>query len=239
VNYWLIIPAAGSGRRFGAAKQHASLAGATVLDWALRPFVGDLRCRGGAVVMSPGDEERGALRARLPARFDIVDGGAQRAQSVLHGLDALPAAADDWVLVHDAARPCLSTDDLGRLLEQAPAGAGGLLAVPVADTVKQAGTPSDHPRVAATLPRETLWLAQTPQMFRRGALRAALGAALAAGRLPTDEAQAMEWQGARPVLVEARDANPKLTTAADLWWAEALLKKRSRMEHTPTRAGDP
>jgi 2-C-methyl-D-erythritol 4-phosphate cytidylyltransferase len=248
VNYWLIIPAAGSGRRFGAAKQHAPLAGATVLDWALRTFLGDSRCRGGVIALSPGDAERGALRARLPTRFNIVDGGAQRAQSVLQGLDALRAQSEDWVLVHDAARPCLSVDDLERLLSQAPAGEGGLLAAPVADTVKQAMTPAPAtagagapadlrrvdtalPRVATTLPRETLWLAQTPQMFRHGALRSALAGALAAGRMPTDEAQAMEWRGAQPALVEARDGNPKVTTNADLWLAEVLLKKRSHVDH--------
>jgi 2-C-methyl-D-erythritol 4-phosphate cytidylyltransferase len=231
IDYWLVIPAAGSGRRFGGApKQHAALAGATVLQWALRPFLADARCRGGAVVMAADDAQRRALRSRLPTRFDIVDGGAERVHSVLQGLAALAAPADDWVLVHDAARPCLSAADLERLLLAAGASSGGgLLAVPTSDTVKLAAQlDADAPRVSVTtLARDTLWLAQTPQMFRYGALRAALLAALAAGRVPTDEAQAMEWSGVQPLLVEAREGNPKVTTATDLVLAEALLQTRA------------
>jgi 2-C-methyl-D-erythritol 4-phosphate cytidylyltransferase len=152
----------------------------------------------------------------------------------MNGRRALGArAADtDWVLVHDAVRPCLSAADLARLLQSAAVAAdGALLAVPVADTVKQvrppgAGASAETLRCAATIPRDSLWLAQTPQMFRLGPLRAALERALDAGRIPTDEAQAMEWEGVAALLVRALDHNIKVTSAADLGLAQAILAAR-------------
>ncbi len=150
---------------------------------------------------------------------------------MLNGLKALEsrASGSDWVLVHDAARPCLSAADLARLLScagEAPDGA--LLAVRSADTVKQAygAVPGQPCRCELTLPRELLWLAQTPQMFRYEPLCIALARARASGRVPTDEAQAMEWQGVSAQLVEARDSNIKVTSAADLALAQAILDAR-------------
>ena len=231
MRYWLVMPAAGAGRRFGGAKQFAALHERTVLELAMQPFIDDVQCQGGAIALSPGEPRRQELRELLPARFDFIDGGQTRAQSVLNGLAALAARADerDWVLVHDAARPCLSAGDLARLVAQGADGPGALLAVPVADTVKQAeartaGAPA---RCAATLSRESLWLAQTPQMFHLGALRAALEQALSSGRTPTDEAQAMEWQGVAATLVEARDSNIKVTGTSDLLLAQAILQARA------------
>lgn len=232
MHYWLVMPAAGSGRRFGTPKQQAPLATRTVLELALQPFIDDAQCRGGSLALSPAHEGRAELAQRLGPRFQCIEGGAERAHSVLRALQALErAAAEDWVLVHDAARPCLSTADLRRLLAagaQHPVGA--LLAVPLADTLRRA---ADRPvaaagtaESAATLSREGLWLAQTPQMFRYQRLRSALEAALQAGRLPTDEAQAMEWQGHAALLVEARDPNPKITKPCDLTIAAAILSAR-------------
>lgn len=225
------MPAAGMGRRFGGAKQFAALSERTVLELALQPFVDDASCQGGAVALSVDEPRRAQLAALVPQRIALIDGGATRAHSVLNGLLALEtrAAAIDWVLVHDAARPCLSSADLARLLAGADGSDGALLAAPVADTVKQArpaaaaGTPV---QCQATIPRESLWLAQTPQMFRLGALRAALELALAEGRMPTDEAQAMEWRGVSARLIEARDSNIKVTKAADLTLARAILRAR-------------
>jgi 2-C-methyl-D-erythritol 4-phosphate cytidylyltransferase len=234
MRYWVVMPAAGAGRRFGSAKQYAPLAGSTVLETALRLFVGDERCAGGSLVLAEQDPHREALAARLAPRFRIVAGGAERVHSVCNGLSALSerAAPADWVLVHDAARPCLSHADLTRLLEHAAEGeVGALLAMPVADTVKRASRA--HPgnaRIVETLPRDSLWLAQTPQMFRLDALRAALEHAIGARRTPTDEAQAMEWQGSPARLVAARDSNFKITNAADLALAEAILAARSRQQ---------
>jgi 2-C-methyl-D-erythritol 4-phosphate cytidylyltransferase len=133
------------------------------------------------------------------------------------------ANRDDWVLVHDAARPCLPRSDLDRLLgELATHSVGGLLATPAADTLKRADAARD---VQQTVDRAGLWRALTPQMFRYGRLCEALDRAHAAGRIPTDEAQAIEWLGDHPKLVEGAAANLKITSAADLAIAAALLKE--------------
>jgi 2-C-methyl-D-erythritol 4-phosphate cytidylyltransferase len=145
---------------------------------------------------------------------------------VLSGLEALAdrAAADDWVLVHDAARPCLSTAEIEALFSEiGDDPVGGLLALPLADTLKRA---DDEHRVAATVPRAGLWRALTPQMFRYGLLREALAAAVAAGVAVTDEAAAMERAGHRPALVAGSGANLKVTTPEDLALAEAVLRAR-------------
>jgi 2-C-methyl-D-erythritol 4-phosphate cytidylyltransferase len=150
-----------------------------------------------------------------------VTGGAQRCDSVRHALAALDASDRDWVLVHDAARPCLAGSDLNALLGTlAEDEVGGLLAVPLSDTLKRSGAAQ---RVVETPSRESLWRALTPQMFRLGLLRPALQAAHAAGREPTDEAQAVEWYGQAPRLVVGRADNLKVTIPADLALAAAVL----------------
>jgi 2-C-methyl-D-erythritol 4-phosphate cytidylyltransferase len=145
---------------------------------------------------------------------------------VLNGLEALAdrAAAEDWVLVHDAARPCLPAADVEALFEQLEQDAvGGLLALPLADTLKRV---DDQHRVADTVPRDGLWRALTPQMFRYGLLSTALAAAIDSGEHVTDEAAAMELAGHRPALVAGSGANLKVTTPADLALAEAVLRAR-------------
>jgi 2-C-methyl-D-erythritol 4-phosphate cytidylyltransferase len=217
------MPAAGVGRRFGAErpKQYAPLLGRTVIEWALTPFLADPRCAGAVVVLARDDPYWAAI---APPTVLVAGGGQERSHSVRNGLAALAgrASPEDWVLVHDAARPCLPRQDLDRLLgELAGHAVGGLLATPAADTLKR----SDASReVQETVDRAGLWRALTPQMFRHGRLCAALDAAHAAGRIPTDEAQAMEWLGDRPRLVEGAAANLKVTGAADLAIAAALLK---------------
>ena len=190
MRYWLVMPAAGAGRRFGGAKQFAALHERTVLELALQPFIDDPQCVGGSIALSAGEPRREELARRLPARFETTEGGGTRAHSVLNALAALAARAaeSDWVLVHDAAR---------------------------------------------ALSRDSLWLAQTPQTFRLGALRAALEQALSSGRMPTDEAQAMEWQGVSARLIEARDTNIKVTGAADLLLAQAILQARAAGKDLP------
>jgi 2-C-methyl-D-erythritol 4-phosphate cytidylyltransferase len=227
--YWLVMPAAGASRRFGggAAKQYAPLAGGTVLERALQLFAEDADCLGIALALSPAALADPALRDRLAAKVLVVSGGERRCDSVLAALTALAAraAAEDWVLVHDAARPCLSAGDLRRLVRAGAAHPhGALLAAPVTDTLKRADAALGS---EATLDRTALWRALTPQMFRYGPLCAALRAALAADREPTDEAQAMEWQGARPLLVAAEDSNLKITSRQDLELATAILAARS------------
>ena len=223
MHYWLVMPAAGIGRRFGAErpKQYAPLRGRTVIEWALAPFLRDARCAGAMVALAADDPY---WREIAPAGVLSAPGGAERSHSVRNALAALAprAQAQDWVLVHDAARPCLPDADLERLVaELAGHPVGGLLATPAADTLKRADAAGC---VVETVDRTGLWRALTPRMFRYGLLCSALDAAHAAGRIPTDEAQAVEWLGMRPALVAASTANVKITRAADLTLAAALLE---------------
>jgi len=234
MRYWLVMPAAGSGRRFrerdpasaaDVPKQYAPLLGRTVIEWALAPFASDPRCVGVVVALAPDDRHWPAIAPRAGANKEVIvaPGGSQRAHSVRGGLAALSARAAeaDWVLVHDAARPCLSRSDLERLLTEGEGHpVGAVLAAPVADTLKAC---ADDGGIERTVERAGLWRALTPQMFRYGALCAALDAAIGAGRSPTDEAQALEWAGARPLAVRGSAANLKITTTADLAIAAALL----------------
>ncbi|MDE2263871.1 MAG: 2-C-methyl-D-erythritol 4-phosphate cytidylyltransferase [Gammaproteobacteria bacterium] len=227
MRYWLVMPAAGVGRRFGAdrPKQYAPLCGRTVIEWALAPFLADPRCAGTVVALGADDPYWPSI---APATVLVAPGGQERSHSVRNGLAVLSdrAKPDDWVLVHDAARPCLPRQDLERLLADLAAHpVGGLLATPAADTLKRA----DGARhVQQTVDRAGLWRALTPQMFRYGRLCEALDRAHAAGRTPTDEAQAIEWLGDAPRLIEGAAANLKITSAADLAIAAALLKDSDR-----------
>ncbi len=222
VEYWLVVPAAGSGRRMGAdaPKQYLTLAGATVLEHALAPFLADARCRGVVVALAAADARWESLPVARHAKVRTVPGGAERRDSVLAGLAALReqgAAAADWVLVHDAARPCLARADLERLLAALPdAPDGALLAVPVADTLKRA---DEAGRSAGTVDRRGLWRALTPQ----AAPLALLGDALAAAPGATDEASALEAVGRRPRLVPGAATNVKVTEPADLEFARLVL----------------
>lgn len=230
MRYALVIPAAGAGRRFGGPpKQYAALAGATVVAHSLAPFLADPRCAAIAVALAAGDS-----RWRDPgvAKLRTLTGGGERARSVALALESLSAdfGDGDWVMVHDAVRPCVTRTEIDALAAIAVEGSpGGILAVPLADTLKQSqegGDPDGPPVSARTVPREQLWRALTPQMFRLGELRAALAAAAAAGRTPTDEAQAIEWAGGAPRLVMGDARNIKITTPADLALAGAILAAR-------------
>jgi 2-C-methyl-D-erythritol 4-phosphate cytidylyltransferase len=224
MKYWLVMPAAGIGRRFGAdrPKQYAPLCGRTVIEWALNPFLTDSRCAGTVVAIAEDDPY---WKEIAPPSVLVTAGGRERSHSVRNGLTALAdrVGGDDWVLVHDAARPCLPRQDLDRLLMNlADHPVGGLLATPAADTLKRADSSLE---VQETVDRVGLWRALTPQMFRYARLCEALDRVHAAGRLPTDEAQAIEWLGEHPKLVEGAAANLKITSAADLAIAAALLKE--------------
>jgi 2-C-methyl-D-erythritol 4-phosphate cytidylyltransferase/2-C-methyl-D-erythritol 2,4-cyclodiphosphate synthase len=223
VQYWLVMPAAGTGRRFGGStpKQYLSLAGRSVIEHALAPFLEDARCRGVVVALDAGDSTFETLSLSRDARLRRVRGGDHRCDSVRNALAAVTDGEDAWVLVHDAARPCVTRAEVDALLAGCEHDvAGGLLAVPMADTLKRT---DESQRVLKTAPREGLWRALTPQMFRLGLLRRALQAAHDAGRQPTDEAQAVEWLGEFPRLVAGNPGNLKITTAADLALAAALL----------------
>lgn len=223
---WAVVPAAGSGRRFGAElpKQYALIDGRPLLRWTLERLAAMPQVGGLMVVLAADDPHWPGWDAISGKPLLTAIGGAERADSVLSGLRALPAevADDDFALVHDAARPCVRPDDIVRLIEQAGAGEGGLLAAPVRDTLKRS---IDGRAVEQTVPRSELWRALTPQMFRRGALVRALEDAIAQGRQPTDEAQAIEWSGGRPLLVEGAEDNLKVTTARDLALAAWLFQR--------------
>jgi 2-C-methyl-D-erythritol 4-phosphate cytidylyltransferase len=226
LRYRLIMPAAGSGQRFGSElpKQYMPLARSTVIECALAPFLADARCVQLIVALATDDARFAALPAAREPRVHRVTGGARRCDSVLSALDAVTAAQDEWVLVHDAARPCVTRAEIDALLDAAQGDAvGALLAQPLADTLKRGDSLG---RVVDTPPREALWRAQTPQAFRLGPLRLALRAARAANRTPTDEAQAMEWQGQRARLVTGSALNLKITAATDLALAAMLLAQR-------------
>jgi 2-C-methyl-D-erythritol 4-phosphate cytidylyltransferase len=236
MRYFAVIPAAGSGRRFSSSipKQYAALCAATVIEHALAPFENDPDCAGLVVAIAPDDTWWPAIAARRSRLIEGIIGGAQRAHSVRNALRALTSRVrdDDWIMVHDAARPCLSISDLQLLKRELAAHpVGGLLAVPLADTLKRAlepGTNAAH--VEATVDRGGLWRAVTPQVFRCGVLLRALEAALDAQRIPTDEAQALEWAGQRPRLIAGRADNIKVTTADDLALAAAILSARGPRE---------
>lgn len=225
---WVVVPAAGRGARFGGEipKQYLEVDGQPLIGHTLRALCAHGGIDGAIVVLAQDD-------TRWPGWSTIGDkpivtcvGGSERADSVLAGLAALPDSVrpDEFVLVHDAARPNVQSEDLDRLLEfgrNDPVGA--ILAAPVRDTLKRAG---DDGGIDGTESRELLWRAFTPQLFRRLQLTRAMEAAREAGISVTDEAMAMERQGLRPLLIEGREDNLKVTTEADLALFEFLLTRR-------------
>jgi 2-C-methyl-D-erythritol 4-phosphate cytidylyltransferase len=228
--YFGLIVAAGTGSRLGgsAPKQYQPLAGRTMLHHAVRGLLGAREIETVFVVLAPGDElfHRHDWSGFGDRVAPLYCGGSSRRDSVLNGLVAASSAVDpeDWMLVHDAARPCLAQEDLRRLIDVVSGEeTGGILAVPVADTLKRADADQ---RIVATETRAGLWQAQTPQMFRHGVLLRALEQAAEMTAEVTDEASAVESMGLRPRLVEGRTTNLKVTYAADLELAELILRSR-------------
>lgn len=223
---WCVVPAAGRGARFGGAipKQYLPLAGKPLILHTLERLAAHPRIAGLMVVLAAKDPlwpKLGSANGK-PVRTAI--GGSERGDSVLAGLRALPDSVGDadFVLVHDAARPCVRYEDLGRLITAGTQAGGALLAAPLRDTLKRA---DGNGRSIATESREARWRALTPQMFRRGELTLALERARAQGAVVTDEAMAMERIGILPLLVEGAEDNIKVTTAADFALAEFLLTR--------------
>ena len=226
---WAVLPAAGTGSRMGGdlPKQYMEVAGATLLEHSLRALLDCKQLAGVVVALHANDSRAAALPIFQDPRVQTVNGAEQRSGSVLAGLDALAdrAASQDWVLVHDAARPCLRSEDVVMLMETVIAsGTGGILAERIVDTVKQA---SDDALVLRTLDRTALWRAQTPQMFRFNELRRALGQAQERGLVVTDEASAMELAGYPVQLIAASTGNIKVTIPADLPLAAWYLQARA------------
>jgi 2-C-methyl-D-erythritol 4-phosphate cytidylyltransferase/2-C-methyl-D-erythritol 2,4-cyclodiphosphate synthase len=238
---WAIVPAAGRGERFASSgthnlpKQYTPLLGSSVLEWSLRALLAEPRIHAIVVVLAAGDSHWPHVAAKLNSpKLLTTIGGAQRQDSVMNGLELLAsrAAADDWILVHDAARPCLSSSDIGALADALPnksgdnksgddasAVNGAVLAAPIVDTVKR-----ELPGGVETVDRAGLWRALTPQVFAFAPLRRALQDAARAGVAVTDEAQAMERIGIRASLVGGSPFNIKVTRPEDLGVAAGILK---------------
>jgi len=225
------MPCAGSGSRAGVAtpKQYVPLAGVPMVVHTMRAFSGLPQMGQGVLVVSPDDSEIADVFAQNPQQHFVISrtGGATRAQSVLAGLRHLQTKGvtdNEWVMVHDAARCLITTALIEALWLTCQSDAvGGLLALPVPDTLKIA----HQDRVESTLPRSGKWLAQTPQMFRMGNLVQAL---LQVGDQVTDESGAIEAMGLQPLLVAAAAFNFKVTYAEDLPLAQAMLISRQAIE---------
>lgn len=219
----VIVPAAGRGDRMGDSKpkQYRELNGKPMLQHVLEMLLA-LGPKQLVVPIAPNDTAFDALPASAGCR--AVEGAGSRSGSVRNGLAALHIGDDDWVMVHDAARPCVAANDIARLIEDVgDDSVGGILAVPVVETVKRS---EDGVRIDATVARDGLWLAQTPQLFRYGLLARALASATNEGLEVTDEASAIEWLGFSPRLVEGSRENIKVTTPDDVALAEYFLRCR-------------
>ena len=228
--FWCVVPAAGVGSRMNAVvpKQYLQLHGKTVIEHTLSRLCRHPHISGVVVAISAGDEHWQQLDLSGYNNIHVAEGGAERCHSVLNGLQLLSGFADenDWVLVHDAARPCIHHNDLSHMIDvirDHPV--GGLLGLPVADTMKRT---SGDDEVLETVNREHLWRALTPQMFRLGQLQQALQTALDDGFLVTDDASAIEHIGLKPLMLAGRGDNIKITRPEDLSLAEMYLAQQEK-----------
>lgn len=225
--YFAVVPAAGSGTRMGGnmPKQYLSLMGKPVLQYVLESLL-RIKCLERVVVaLAPADPYWHKLEISGHPKIATTMGGRERADSVLNGLRALKTVAheQDFVLVHDAARPCLRLEDALRLITTlAEDPVGGILALPSVDTLKEV----EQGKIACTLDRHKIWRALTPQLFRYGLLLEALNAACQAGLQVTDESQAVERAGYKPKIIEGSPDNLKITRPEDLDLAEFYLQRR-------------
>ena len=227
--HWVVVPAAGSGRRMAGSqpKQYLPLAGLPVITHSLVRLHRAVQPSAIVVALRAGDDDWPQIN-KPDCNIITVEGGDERSDSVLNGLIALAdlAAADDWVWVHDAARPCVRIDDMLKLKQQIRDHAvGGLLALQVTDTVKQADA---QQHAVGTVDRSNLWRALTPQVFRYGLLHEALQYARHENLVITDDAQAVELSGHKPLLVEAHADNIKITRQEDLPLAELYLRLQDK-----------
>lgn len=224
--YWIIVPAAGVGARMGAScpKQYLPLIGKTVIEHTLERLLALPNIAGIYLVLGVDDNYWNDLSLAQNNRIHRVAGGAERCDSVLNALQQLQdiASPNDWVLVHDAARPCIHAQSILQLIEQVKNHpVGGILGVPVSDTLKQV----NNSIIDSTVDRRLLWQAQTPQMFRLRLLRDCLQRGLAEGKLITDESSALESYGYQPLMVQGRSDNIKITRPEDLAIAAMLLQQ--------------
>lgn len=224
MNSWVVVPAAGVGSRFGGdiPKQYQQLHGKAVIEHTLERLL-ELEDTQIVVAVSQADTLWQQLPVFQSPRIQTTLGGDERADSVRLALEYLQGKAeqDDWVLVHDVARPCVRVQDIQNLMTTlANHKVGGVLATPVSDTVKRVLQQSD---IASTEDRSQLWTAQTPQMFRYGLLLESLQTAAQQQYQPTDESAAIEQFGYTPCVVEGSRDNIKITRSEDMAIAEAIM----------------
>jgi len=229
IRYWCIVPAAGVGQRMGAShpKQYLKLSDKTVCEHTLLRLLELEDIERVIVCLSAQDDWWQKTPLSNDGRIDVVPGGAERCDSVLNGLSFLEGKAgeNDWVLVHDVARPCVRVTDIQALIDKTrDHSVGGLLAAPVRDTMKRANASGE---VETTVCRDNLWHALTPQIFRFGVLKKALSEALQKTIKVTDEASAIEWAGGSPLLVEGCPDNIKITHPDDLQLAKLYLQQQA------------
>lgn len=223
--YWAVIPAAGGGSRMGQnrPKQYLPLRGRAMIEWSLAPFLDSGWIDGVVLVLAKSDVDYARLPVARHPKIVITAGGSARAESVLSGLETVAERTrgfeEVYVLVHDAARPCVDWSDLERLRDESDDKHGGLLAVPVTDTLKK----GKQGKVSSTLDRALIWRAQTPQLFRLDLLRTALQECEERNLQVTDEASAMERAGYKPRLIRGRESNLKVTYPEDLLLADFWL----------------
>ena len=227
---WAVVPAAGSGKRLSAEKpkQYFSILNKTILEHTLERLLSHDLVAGVSVAIAPADVYWDSIKFKTAKTVVVTTGGHERCHSVLNALDALQhvSGENDWVLVHDAARPCVRLHDIDKLItELKDHPVGGILAVPVHDTIKRSNMAAE---IVGTVDRRQLWQAQTPQMFRLNSLRAALHHAIQDGFIVTDEASAMEHLGLQPKLVEGHSDNIKVTRPEDVQLAEFYLRRTQR-----------
>lgn len=225
----VVVPAAGIGKRMQAdcPKQYLHIAGKTIIEHTLTNLLDHNQIKRVIVVLNASDQSFAQLTIANHPKVRVVEGGQERCDSVLAGLNYLPED-EEWVLVHDAARPCLAQSDLTKLLQLANHGnTGGILATPVRDTMKRAQTTKmNHQNIVKhTESRENLWHALTPQFFKCATLRRALKEAMQENIEITDEASAIEYLGEKVILVAGRASNIKVTQPEDLLLAEYYLTR--------------
>lgn len=227
---WAVVPAAGIGSRMQAdrPKQYLLLNDKPLLQHTLERLASHPRINGIVVALAEQDPWWAGLDLQLDCELLIADGGRERADSVLNAVDKLAGhiSGDPWLLVHDAARPCLRHSDIDRMLEQLQTHkVGGILGIPITETVKRV---DEQQRIVETVDRRGIWRAATPQMFRLQLLKQALKAAAEQGTPVTDEASAIELAGLRPMMVEGHQDNIKVTLPQDLALARLYLEQQRR-----------
>ncbi len=225
---WAIVPAAGVGSRVGAAvpKQYIRVNGLSVIEHTLNKLAACESIEKIIVALSQEDEHFINLSTINAHPIQIVEGGKERSDSVLSALEYLKTIADDndWVLVHDAARPCVLTEDINRLISKLkPHEVGGILGLPVKDTMKRVTGSKMKAQIVETIDRENMWHALTPQMFRIGTLYDAITECHKNKLIVTDEASAIEQLGLKPAIVEGRASNIKITQPDDIQLAAFYL----------------